>query len=149
MTGEHPRNRQGSPRCLTVAAPGSTVSGGNAPTIDLPARSGPRDGLDGGFGSTRPQRRFVAGPIRAAGPGTPRRPGPAARSSRPPFLTPADGILTPMTRSPRTRPTLEEVAARAGVGRGTASRVINGGEKVSARARHAVEEAIAELGYVP
>jgi DNA-binding LacI/PurR family transcriptional regulator len=54
-----------------------------------------------------------------------------------------------MTRPPRTRPTLEEVAARAGVGRGTASRVINGGEKVSARAREAVEQAIAELGYVP
>ncbi|MET0525156.1 MAG: LacI family DNA-binding transcriptional regulator [Nocardioides sp.] len=54
-----------------------------------------------------------------------------------------------MTRTPRTRPTLEEVAARAGVGRGTASRVINGGEKVSAKARQAVEEAIAELGYVP
>ena len=54
-----------------------------------------------------------------------------------------------MTRSPRTRPTLEEVAARAGVGRGTASRVINGGEKVSAKSRQAVEDAIAELGYVP
>ena len=54
-----------------------------------------------------------------------------------------------MTRSPRTRPTLEQVAARAGVGRGTASRVINGGEKVSERARQAVEDAIAELGYVP
>lgn len=54
-----------------------------------------------------------------------------------------------MSRPPRTRPTLEEVAARAGVGRGTASRVINGGEKVSERARLAVEEAIAELGYVP
>lgn len=54
-----------------------------------------------------------------------------------------------MTRPPRTRPTLEEVAARAGVGRGTASRVINGGEKVSERARLAVEQAIAELGYVP
>ena len=54
-----------------------------------------------------------------------------------------------MSRSPRTRPTLEEVAARAGVGRGTASRVINGGAKVSDRARQAVEEAIAELGYVP
>ncbi|MBZ5738633.1 LacI family DNA-binding transcriptional regulator [Nocardioides mangrovi] len=54
-----------------------------------------------------------------------------------------------MTRPPRTRPTLEEVAARAGVGRGTASRVINGGDKVSARARQAVEEAIEELGYVP
>jgi DNA-binding LacI/PurR family transcriptional regulator len=54
-----------------------------------------------------------------------------------------------MTRGPRTRPTLEEVAALAGVGRGTASRVINGGERVSARARQAVENAIAELGYVP
>ncbi|GAA1759089.1 LacI family DNA-binding transcriptional regulator [Nocardioides hankookensis] len=54
-----------------------------------------------------------------------------------------------MSRPPRTRPTLEEVAAKAGVGRGTASRVINGGEKVSERARLAVEEAIAELGYVP
>ena len=54
-----------------------------------------------------------------------------------------------MTRSPRTRPTLEQVAARAGVGRGTASRVINGGEKVSEKARQAVEDAIAELGYVP
>ncbi|HRD63242.1 MAG TPA: LacI family DNA-binding transcriptional regulator [Nocardioides sp.] len=54
-----------------------------------------------------------------------------------------------MTRQPRTRPTLEEVAAAAGVGRGTASRVINGSDKVSERARQAVEGAIAELGYVP
>jgi DNA-binding LacI/PurR family transcriptional regulator len=54
-----------------------------------------------------------------------------------------------MTRRPGSRPTLEEVAALAGVGRGTASRAINGGEKVSERARQAVELAIAELGYVP
>ncbi|MFC9500401.1 LacI family DNA-binding transcriptional regulator [Streptomyces sp. NPDC056982] len=47
------------------------------------------------------------------------------------------------------RPTLEEVAARAGVGRGTVSRVINGSPKVSDRSRAAVEQAIAELGYVP
>jgi DNA-binding LacI/PurR family transcriptional regulator len=47
------------------------------------------------------------------------------------------------------RPTLEAVAARAGVGRGTVSRVINGSPKVSAHARAAVESAIAELGYVP
>ncbi|MER5742625.1 LacI family DNA-binding transcriptional regulator [Streptomyces sp. NPDC002225] len=47
------------------------------------------------------------------------------------------------------RPTLEEVAARAGVGRGTASRVINGSPRVSARTREAVEAAVAELGYVP
>lgn len=47
------------------------------------------------------------------------------------------------------RPTLEEVAARAGVGRGTASRVINGSPRVSAQTREAVEAAVAELGYVP
>ncbi|MFE6223194.1 LacI family DNA-binding transcriptional regulator [Streptomyces sp. NPDC057854] len=47
------------------------------------------------------------------------------------------------------RPTLEEVAARAGVGRGTVSRVINGSPKVSAQAKAAVEKAVAELGYVP
>jgi DNA-binding LacI/PurR family transcriptional regulator len=47
------------------------------------------------------------------------------------------------------RPTLEEVAARAGVGRGTVSRVINGSPRVSDRAKAAVSRAIAELGYVP
>ncbi|MFC5661663.1 LacI family DNA-binding transcriptional regulator [Kitasatospora misakiensis] len=47
------------------------------------------------------------------------------------------------------RPTLEEVAARAGVGRGTVSRVINGSSRVSERAKEAVERAVAELGYVP
>ncbi|MEO5876517.1 MAG: LacI family DNA-binding transcriptional regulator [Streptosporangiaceae bacterium] len=41
------------------------------------------------------------------------------------------------------------MAARAGVGRGTVSRVINGSPKVSIQARKAVEQAIKELGYVP
>lgn len=47
------------------------------------------------------------------------------------------------------RPTLEEVAARAGVGRGTASRVVNGSPTVSAHTRAAVQAAVDELGYVP
>jgi DNA-binding LacI/PurR family transcriptional regulator len=47
------------------------------------------------------------------------------------------------------RPTLDQVASRAGVGRGTVSRVVNGSDKVSPAARRAVESAIAELGYVP
>jgi DNA-binding LacI/PurR family transcriptional regulator len=47
------------------------------------------------------------------------------------------------------RPTIDEVAGRAGVGRGTVSRVINGSPQVSPRARAAVEQAISELGYVP
>ncbi|MEU3295155.1 LacI family DNA-binding transcriptional regulator [Streptomyces longwoodensis] len=51
-------------------------------------------------------------------------------------------------RRPGT-PTLEEVAARAGVGRGTVSRVINNAAGVKESTRRAVQQAIAELGYVP
>ena len=47
------------------------------------------------------------------------------------------------------RPTLDQVAERAGVGRGTVSRVVNGSPQVSATAKAAVEAAIEELGYVP
>ncbi len=41
------------------------------------------------------------------------------------------------------------MARRAGVGRGTASRVVNGSPQVSAAARAAVLRAVDELGYVP
>ncbi|MEZ3180723.1 LacI family transcriptional regulator [Streptomyces pimonensis] len=51
-------------------------------------------------------------------------------------------------RRPGT-PTLEEVAALAGVGRGTVSRVINDAAGVKESTRRAVQRAIAELGYVP
>jgi beta-glucosidase len=47
------------------------------------------------------------------------------------------------------RPTLEEVAARAGVSRSTVSRVINGEAKVSRTSRKVVMHAVNELGYVP
>ncbi|WP_030607313.1 LacI family DNA-binding transcriptional regulator [Streptomyces sclerotialus] len=47
------------------------------------------------------------------------------------------------------RPTIKTVAARAGVGRTTVSRVINGSTLVSDEARAAVLAAIAELKYVP
>ncbi|MDR8409644.1 LacI family DNA-binding transcriptional regulator [Nonomuraea sp. 3-1Str] len=47
------------------------------------------------------------------------------------------------------RPTLEAVAARAGVSRATASRVVNGQTTVAAHIRDAVLHAIDELGYVP
>ncbi|TQL66995.1 LacI family transcriptional regulator [Nocardioides albertanoniae] len=46
-------------------------------------------------------------------------------------------------------PTLDEVARLAGVSRATASRAVNGGSRVSARAAEAVAEAVNTLGYVP
>ncbi|MFE1644544.1 LacI family DNA-binding transcriptional regulator [Microbacterium sp. P01] len=49
--------------------------------------------------------------------------------------------------SARRRPTIRDVAAEAGVSRGTVSRVINGGHWVSPDARVAVEEAIHRTGY--
>jgi DNA-binding LacI/PurR family transcriptional regulator len=59
------------------------------------------------------------------------------------------GVGRPRPAGRGGRPTLEQVAARAGVGRGTVSRVVNGSPRVSAGTRAAVEAAIAELGYVP
>ncbi|MFI7603820.1 LacI family DNA-binding transcriptional regulator [Micromonospora sp. NPDC049366] len=47
------------------------------------------------------------------------------------------------------RPTLEEVARRAGVSRATVSRVVNGSTTVAEPIREAVHRAVAELGYVP
>ncbi|MEV0623337.1 GH1 family beta-glucosidase [Nonomuraea sp. NPDC050404] len=47
------------------------------------------------------------------------------------------------------RPTLETVAARAGVSRATVSRVVNGESSVSAQVRESVMRAVNELGYVP
>ncbi len=48
-----------------------------------------------------------------------------------------------------SRPTLEQVARRAGVSRATASRVVNGSTTVAQPIREAVHRAVAELGYVP
>ncbi|MEV7678541.1 LacI family DNA-binding transcriptional regulator [Streptomyces sp. NPDC088341] len=53
------------------------------------------------------------------------------------------------TRGRTGQPTLEEVAALAGVGRGTVSRVINNSPRVKDTTRHLVEQAIAQLGYIP
>ncbi|AHI00338.1 LacI family DNA-binding transcriptional regulator [Kutzneria albida] len=50
---------------------------------------------------------------------------------------------------PDARPTLEDVAARAGVSRATASRVLNGSPRVSPAALEAVTTAVVELGYQP
>ncbi|GAA2205656.1 hypothetical protein GCM10009850_011140 [Nonomuraea monospora] len=47
------------------------------------------------------------------------------------------------------RPTLETVAARAGVSRATVSRVVNGESSVSPEVRAGVMRAVKELGYVP
>ncbi|KAF4407352.1 LacI family DNA-binding transcriptional regulator [Streptomyces lycii] len=50
---------------------------------------------------------------------------------------------------PETRPTLEAVAAQAGVSRATVSRVVNGFAGVREEVREKVQRAVAELGYVP
>jgi DNA-binding LacI/PurR family transcriptional regulator len=47
------------------------------------------------------------------------------------------------------RPTLEAVAARAGVSRATASRVVNGSDGVREPLAERVRQAVDELGYVP
>ncbi|MGV9253434.1 LacI family DNA-binding transcriptional regulator [Streptomyces sp. NPDC003697] len=48
-----------------------------------------------------------------------------------------------------SRPTLEAVAARAGVSRATVSRVVNGAEGVREPLAERVRRAVEELGYVP
>ncbi len=50
-------------------------------------------------------------------------------------------------RPPR-RPTINDVAAAAGVSRGTVSRVLNGGRDVSDTAQDAVERAMRKTGYI-
>jgi len=54
-----------------------------------------------------------------------------------------------MHTPPPRRPTLAEVAERAGVSRSAASRVINNAQYVSGAKREAVERAVRELEYVP
>jgi DNA-binding LacI/PurR family transcriptional regulator len=60
-----------------------------------------------------------------------------------------NGARNRTTNGSAGQPTLEAVAARAGVGRGTVSRVINGSPQVSERTRVRVMKAVDELGYVP
>jgi DNA-binding LacI/PurR family transcriptional regulator len=59
------------------------------------------------------------------------------------------GALTPSPPGKGAPPTLEQVAALAGVSRATVSRVVNGSPKVSPEVRAQVERAVAKLGYVP
>jgi DNA-binding LacI/PurR family transcriptional regulator len=54
-----------------------------------------------------------------------------------------------MGAQPQRRPTLDEVALRAGVSRSVASRAINDARDVSRKARDAVRKAVRELEYVP
>lgn len=54
-----------------------------------------------------------------------------------------------MEPSPKRMPTLDEVAARAGVSRTAASRVINNAPHVSRAKREAVQRAVRELHFVP
>jgi DNA-binding LacI/PurR family transcriptional regulator len=51
-------------------------------------------------------------------------------------------------RPTRPRPTINDVAAEAGVSRGTVSRALNGGRDVSSTALEAVQRAVRKTGYV-
>ena len=53
------------------------------------------------------------------------------------------------SKLPRSAPTLEEVAARAGVSRATASRALRGASNVSDRAREQVTAAARAIAYTP
>jgi len=55
----------------------------------------------------------------------------------------------PESPQPYRRPTLDEVARRAGVSRSVASRAMNNTRDVSRAKRDAVKQAAAELGYTP
>lgn len=57
--------------------------------------------------------------------------------------------MNPSESKPRRRPTIRDVARKAGVSKSLVSMVIRGEEKVSATSRKAVLEAAAELGYRP
>jgi DNA-binding LacI/PurR family transcriptional regulator len=57
--------------------------------------------------------------------------------------------MTPKPRERRSVPTLEAVAALAGVSRATVSRVVNGSPKVTPEVVENVTAAIADLNYVP
>jgi DNA-binding LacI/PurR family transcriptional regulator len=57
-------------------------------------------------------------------------------------------MVSELAAGPRV-PTLEMVAARAGVSRATVSRVVNGSPRVAAEIVSAVQSAIDELNYVP
>src|SRR5690606_7170087 len=125
--------RSGAPTSRRTCAPAARRSTpGSRSRATSPGRSwttssgrGATASASGSYGWTT--RRWSGCP-RTARPGTPR----------------SSGRIGTMNR-----PTLEAVAARAGVGRGTVSRVINGSPNVSQKAREAVQAAIQELGYVP
>lgn len=57
--------------------------------------------------------------------------------------------MTTVPSIPRVAPTLEAVAAEAGVSRSTVSRVVNGSPKVSPDVERAVTAAIERLHYIP
>jgi LacI family transcriptional regulator len=63
--------------------------------------------------------------------------------------TQCDTTRMSVVKGQPVKPTLKDVASRAGVSPITVSRVINGGNLVSMKTRQAVLDAVAEIGYKP
>lgn len=74
--------------------------------------------------------------------GFPGRPGPG-------YTKPTVGNGSKAPKNGRNAPTIADVAARAGVGIGTVSRVINNSPAVRPETRAKVQAVMEELGYVP
>lgn len=64
-------------------------------------------------------------------------------------MVPGGGRTEPRSHLRPGPPTLEEVAALAGLSRATVSRAVNGGLRVSPEAQQAVDDAVRRLGYTP
>lgn len=67
----------------------------------------------------------------------------------PPTLHPVNDVPPTDSARPANAPTIYDIAARAGVGIATVSRVINGSRRVSDKTRKAVQKAMTELGFRP
>ncbi|MDQ2810596.1 MAG: LacI family transcriptional regulator [Actinomycetota bacterium] len=97
--------------------------------------------------SATPWKRFQGGAFCAAGPAVPPGgPAPGAAGGPSSLFSPGSAPASPPVVR---RVTIADVAADAGVGVGTVSRVLNGSDQVRAATLRTVQDSIERLGYRP